>query len=289
MTNGPAVHTIGEMVDDPEPAPLSRADEPLLVERSGHVAHIVLNRPQKLNAIDGRMLDLLAEAIETIEAAPNVRVVILRAEGRAFCAGADLEHVSSRMGSAESFAAFLEQWHRTFSMVERCSRPTIAAVHGVALAGGLELTQVCDLVVASDDAELGDQHAVFGLFPGGGSTQRLPRLIGRRAATWMLLSGERCSAVRAAELGLVNRVVPADRLLQEATEMADELARRSTSASEAIKRALREGAALDLDDALAKERAIAVPHMLGADARIGLEAFRSRQTPVFVGLGEEGA
>jgi enoyl-CoA hydratase/carnithine racemase len=268
-----------------EPTPEN--DEPLLLVREGHVAHVVLNRPGKLNAIDGRMLALLAASFDAIQAEPAVRAVVVRAEGRAFCAGADLDHVGAQMASGGTFAAFLEQWHRTFSLVERCSKPTIAAVHGVALAGGLELTQVCDVVIAADDAELGDQHAQFGLFPGGGSTQRLPRLIGRRAAAWMLLSGERVSAARAAELGLVNRVVPAESLFDEAAAMADTLASRSAEANGAIKRAIREGAGLQLEDALELERSIAVPHMLGTDAQIGLDAFRSRTSPVFVGLEQD--
>src|SRR4029450_486047 len=99
----------------------------------------------------------------------------------------------------------LDHWHRVLSLVEQCTRPTIAAVHGLALAGGLELTQACDVVVATEDAEFGDQHAKFGLFPGGGSTQRLPRLVGRRAATWVLLSGDPVDASTAPQLGLGDR------------------------------------------------------------------------------------
>jgi enoyl-CoA hydratase/carnithine racemase len=258
--------------------------EPLRVERDGAVAHVVLNRPEKLNAIDGSMLEALDAAFAQIEDDDGVRAIVLRANGRAFCAGADLAYVTAQMGSTAAYAAFLQHWHDVFGRIERSSRPTVAAVHGVALAGGLELTQVCDVVIAAEGAELGDQHAKFGLFPGGGSTQRLPRLIGRRAATWMLLTGERVTAQVALELGLVTRVVPDVELLDAARGAADQLARCSASANEAIKRAIQQGGHLGLDDALALERAIAVPHMLGADAQLGLEAFRSRSEPDFSGL-----
>ena len=257
---------------------------PLLVERDGSVAHVVLNRPEKLNAIDGSMLEALDAAFAQIEDDDGVRAVVVRANGRAFCAGADLDYVTAQMGSAVVYAAFLQHWHDVFGRIEQSSRPTVAVVHGVALAGGLELTQVCDVVLAAEGAQLGDQHAKFGLFPGGGSTQRLPRLIGRRAATWMLLTGERVTAQVALELGLVTRVVPDAELLDAACAAADQLARGSASANDAIKRAIQQGAQLELRNALALERDIAVQHMLGADAQLGLEAFRSRSEPDFSGL-----
>jgi enoyl-CoA hydratase/carnithine racemase len=258
--------------------------EPLLLERHGHVAHLVLNRPDKLNAIDGRTLALFASAIDEIEADPSIRVVLLRANGKVFCAGADLDYIGVQMRSAATFDSFLATWHTVFRRIERCDRPTIAAVHGLALAGGLELTQVCDVVVAADDAQFGDQHAKFGLFPGGGSTQRLPRLIGHRRALWLLLSGDRFSAAEAYGYGMVTRLAPADDLLIEVTAMAEQLANCSASANAAIKRAVQGGAALELDAALELERSIGVPHMLGPDAQIGLDAFKARRTPVFTGL-----
>jgi enoyl-CoA hydratase/carnithine racemase len=272
-------------IDSRDPRHTADTDlPPLLLQRDGHVAHLVLNRPGKLNAIDGTVLGLLRSAVENIEADADVRVVVLSASGRAFCAGADLDFVRQQLTSSDDYAAFLREWHDVFCSVERCSKPTIAAVHGVALAGGLELTQVCDVVVAAADAEFGDQHARFGLFPGGGSTQRLPRLIGQRRARWLLLSGERFSASDALEYGMINRVVEPDALMAEAESMAHQLAMMSMSATSAIKRAVIDGAQLPLDAALALERSLAVNHMLGIDARLGLAAFESRTQPVFSGL-----
>jgi enoyl-CoA hydratase len=259
------------------------ASDPVHFARGGPVATVTLNRPQKLNAIDVATLDCLDDAFATIDDDPSIRAVVVCGRGRAFCAGADLDYVEAQMASHESFAEFLERWHRTFDRIERCEKPTVAAVGGFALAGGLELTQVCDVVVAADDAVFGDQHAKFGLFPGGGSTQRLPRLVGRRRATWLLLSGEQFSAAEALAYGMVNRVVPSSDLVAEASAMATVLAERSMSASRAIKRSIREGADLDLGAALRLERALAVEHMLGDDASAGLQAFHARRSPVFAG------
>jgi enoyl-CoA hydratase/carnithine racemase len=256
-------------------------DEPkVLFEHRGAVGHLVLNRPGKLNALDTECVDLIGRYVEEIEGDDQVRVVVVSGRGRAFCAGADLGEVEGAVAEGR-FDAFLRNWHRGFRALERCSRPTIAAVHGFALAGGFELTQVCDLMVMAASATVGDQHANFGLFPGGGSTQRLPRMVGRRNAAWMLLSGEAVDAETALRLGLANAVAPDDDVLGAAGRMAAVLAQRSVAASAAIKDAVRRGRDLALDDALDLERGIAVAHMASADAAIGFAAFRGRVTPDF--------
>ena len=245
------------------------------------VARIVLNRPGQLNAISPELLADLDRACEAIEGDSEVRAVTLTAAGRAFCAGADLRAVQATVGDPERWAAFMRLWHRVFDRIEALPVPVVAGVHGLALAGGLELVLVADLVVMDETARLGDQHANFGLFPGGGSTQRLPRLIGRRAATWMLLSGNPVDAPTALNLGLANRVAPDNDVLEVARDMARELAERSSAASRAIKRSLREGIDLPLGDALDVERGIAVEHMASTDAAAGLAAFAGRTRPDF--------
>jgi enoyl-CoA hydratase/carnithine racemase len=253
----------------------------VLAEADGPVLTVTLNRPDKLNALDTDCLDLLERHFAAADSDPAVRVVVLAGNGRGFCAGADLAVVAGIAADRGAFDAFLLRWHTVFGVIEACGKPTIAAVTGVALAGGFELTQVCDLVVMGASARLGDQHANFGLFPGGGSTQRLPRLIGRRAAAWMLLSGDPVDASTALELGLANRVAPDDDVLHAARDMALYLAERSTAASRAIKRSLREGIHLPLADALDVERGIAVEHMASIDAATGLAAFDGRTQPDF--------
>jgi enoyl-CoA hydratase/carnithine racemase len=261
-------------------------DPPLLLEVTDHIARLTLNRPAKLNAIDDRMLVLLSQYLARIETDPDIRAVLVQGRGRAFCAGADLEVVAQSMKSGSSFRAWLDEWHRVFRLLEHCPKPTVAAVQGLAYAGGLELTQVCDVVVAAKGAWFGDQHAKLGLFPGGGSTQRLPRLIGARRARWMLLSGEPISAIEAREFGMVHQVVECNELDSAAHKCANQLARQSVSANAAIKRAAIEGADLELDAGLELERELAVSHMTGPDPQIGLRAFRERTSPLFTGLEE---
>ncbi len=259
------------------------SQQKVLLERQGSVAEIVLNRPDKMNAIDGDCLDLFREHLATVESDPGLRVVIVRGNGRAFCAGADLAFVGDRVQDPTRFGPFIADWHRTYDLFAFCSKPTIAAVHGLALAGGFELTQVCDFVVLEDDAKIGDQHANFGLFPGGGSTQRLPRLIGERRAKWLLLSGAWISPAEALQFGLVNEVVPSGKAAAKAREMANLLASKSPLANRNIKESVRLGMEADIGTALAIERRISVEHMQSEDVQIGLDAFRNRTKPVFKG------
>lgn len=263
--------------------------EKISVSRRGPVAHVVLNRPGKLNALDYDCLDLLERHFAEIDQDDDIRAVMLSGSGRCFCAGADLGLVSGIAGEPAAFDAFLRRWHEVFGAIEACGKPTIAAVHGFALAGGFELVQVCDLLILAESATIGDQHARFGLFPGGGSTQRLPRMVPKRVANWLLFSGEGIDAATALSVGLANRVVPDDEVLDAAQEMALLLAERSRLASRAIKTSIRTGAGLPLNEALDIERAIAVQHMASADARHGLSAFTTRATPDFGYRREEQA
>lgn len=253
----------------------------ITLERQGPVGIVSLNRPQKLNAIDRSVLEGLRWACDEVERDVSIRALVLRGEGRCFSAGADLAMVEGLVGNDTGFAQFMDEWHDTFSRVDTLPVPTIAAVHGVALAGGFELMQVCDLAVVAHDARVGDQHATFGLFPGGGSTQRLPRITSPRRAMWLLLSGEWIDGSTAVEWGLANRSTAEDEVLVESIRMASSLAERSPAASAAIKAAVRAGEGLPLGQALAIDRTYALSHMRSDDAIAGLEAFRQRTTPIF--------
>src|SRR5215468_4826184 len=153
------------------------------------VARVVLNRPDQLNAISPALLEDLDHACGAVESDSSVRAVTLTAAGRAFCAGADLKAVRELSPDPVKWSAFMRLWHRVFNRVEALPVPVVAGVHGLALAGGLELALVADLVIADEAARLGDQHANFGLVAGGGGSQRLPRLIGARRAKEMMLLG----------------------------------------------------------------------------------------------------
>lgn len=247
----------------------------------GPVAELVLSRPDKLNAISGDVLHGIRATFEAVAERAEVRAVIVRGAGRCFSAGGDLAEVRELTAEPARFSEFLDFWHGALDLVERSPLPTIAAVHGLAFAGGLELMQACDLAVVGDKTRIGDQHAMFGLFPAGGSTQRLPRLIGPRAAAWLLMTGEEISAVQAVELGLANEVVPEDQVRDRALQMGQLLATKSRAGTSAIKQALREGADRPLEEAIRLERPIAVGHMASTDAQHGFSAFAARAKPDF--------
>jgi enoyl-CoA hydratase/carnithine racemase len=244
--------------------------------RDDGVAHIRLARPEQLNAIDESLLHALDEACGAIEGDPGIRAVALTGAGRAFCAGADLRVVEALAPEPSRWAAFMDLWRRVFDRIARLPPIVVAGVHGVALAGGLELTLVCDLVVAEETARLGDQHANYGLVAGGGGSQRLPRLIGARRAKELMLLGGWLDAHRAHDWGLVNRVVPAGTIEAATLAVAREAASKSGAASRAVKRLVDRGLELDLGAALALEQRDVAAHMRTADAAAGLRAFRER-------------
>ncbi|MGC0367047.1 enoyl-CoA hydratase/carnithine racemase [Rhodococcus sp. 27YEA15] len=254
-----------------------------LVEVRFHesVARIVLKRASKMNAINNAVLTGIRSAVTQLNNAPSIRAIVLNGDGRAFSAGGDLGEVSAIAQDRAAFSEFLDYWHASLAVVENSAVPTIAAVHGFAFAGGFELTQVCDFVVVGEQTVLGDQHANFGLFPAGGSTQRLPRQIAERHAKWMLMSGEGIDAHTALGYGLANVVAPEADVVERALAMAQVLAAKSSAANAAIKSAVLLGRGRPLWDAIALERPIAVRHMSGVDAGIGFEAFGSRVVPVF--------
>ncbi len=247
----------------------------------GGIARAVLNRPAQLNAISPALLEDLDRVCEAVEKDRAVRVVTLTAAGRAFCAGADLKAVEELVPDAKRWSGFMRLWHRVFNRVEALPVPVVAGVHGLALAGGLELVLVADLVVMDATARLGDQHANFGLIAGGGGSQRLPRLIGARRAKELMLLGGWVDAEQALAWGLVNRVVAAGGVAAAVEELARELARKSGGASRTAKRLVAEGLDLSLADGLELELRLAGEHMRSADAAEGLRAFAEKCTPVF--------
>jgi len=247
----------------------------------GGIARITLNRPDRLNAISPELLQDLDRACDAVEADAAVRVVTLTAAGRTFCAGADLRAVKELSPDAQRWNAFMGLWHRVFDRIEALPVPVIAGVHGLALAGGLELVLVADLVVADEGARLGDQHANFGLVAGGGGSQRLPRLIGARRAKELMLLGGWLSAAEALAWGLVNRVAPAGTVAKAVEEMAATLAAGSGSANRTVKALVNRAFDTDLAEGLELERRLVAQHMRSADAAEGLRAFAEKRKPVF--------
>ena len=235
----------------------------VLVERDGHIAHLILNRPESLNAIDNTLGEELGAACDSLAADSDVWVIIFRGAGeRAFCAGADLK--ARRDFTPEQWQAQRELFRRMFKRLRDVPQPMIAAVHGYALGGGTELAMLTDFVVASDDAVFGLTEVSLGIIPGGGGTQSLPRLIGRNRAKELIFSARRIRAAEALELGLVNHVVPRAELLPTVIEHAQEIMKNSPFAVRQAKWAIDQGSDLPFEDGLQREHeAYMPPHFSG--------------------------
>jgi enoyl-CoA hydratase/carnithine racemase len=254
---------------------------PVTLEREGAVARVTLNRPAQLNAISPDLLDALDGVCAELERDASIKVATLTGSGRVFCAGADLKVVEEYAPDPERWRGFMELWHRVFNRVEALPQVVIAGVHGLALAGGLELVLVCDLAVADEEARIGDQHANFGLVAGGGGSQRLPRVIGERRAKELMYLGGWLSARQALEWGLVNRVAPAGKLHETLAELTADLATKSAAASGTVKTLVHHAHDVDLMSGLELERAATARHMQSADAKEGLRAFAEKRRPSF--------
>lgn len=255
----------------------------ILFEKKDSIAKITLNRPDKLNAIDEETLLDLQAALAEIERDDSIRVVVLASTGRAFSAGADLAAMRGKAGDPNEVNRFLRFWHRIFNSLENLGKPTIAAVQGFALAGGLELVMVCDLAIASEEARIGDAHANYGMIPGGGGTQRLPRFVGLRKAKELMFTGDFLSAKEAESLGLVNKVVPGDRLEAAVIELAQKIAEKSPLGLRHMKYLANRSREADLDSGLELEILASQVHMTSEDMKEGTTAFVEKRKPVFKG------
>ncbi|OIP25981.1 MAG: hypothetical protein COT13_04265 [Chloroflexi bacterium CG08_land_8_20_14_0_20_45_12] len=256
----------------------------IIFEKKEGVARITLNRPEALNAISPELISEIGVAADDAEKDESIKAIVIAAKGRAFSAGADLKAIKGILDSPHKIERFLRSWHKTFKTLEESSKPVICAVQGMALAGGLELVNACDIVIASDKAQLGDQHANFGLIPGGGNTQLLPRIVGPRKAKELLLTGDWLSAAEAERIGLINKVVPADKLEEAVNEMVDKVTKnKSPLAAKRIKELVNKGMQVDLHSAWELESQTMLNHFRSEDMAEGLSAFEERRTPVFKG------
>jgi methylglutaconyl-CoA hydratase len=254
----------------------------ITVERRAETAWITLNRPQAMNALSQGLVTALRAAVQGLRRETWVRAVVLTGAGdRAFCAGADLKE--RRTMTSDETRAFLVELGATLEELAGFPAPVIAAMNGVAFGGGLELALACDLRLAAEGAEMGLVEVRLGIIPGAGGTQRLARLAGVAVAKELILTGRRITAQRAAELGVVTRVVPAAELASAALRLAAEIAECAPLAVAAAKRAIDQGATLPMGEALAVERA-RYEAVLGSDDRNeGLAAFSEKRSPVWRG------
>jgi len=231
-------------------------DTTILFEKAGGLAWVTLNRPRTLNAINMRMRDELWDAALAVRDDPDVRVVIFKGAGeRAFSAGADISEFGTAPSYVESRRA--RRQRDLWGLILSLEKPLIAALHGYALGAGIELALCCDLRIASDDARLGLPEVGLGYIPSAGGTQTLPRHVPPGIAMQMVLTGDPIDAATALRYGLVQRVVPRERLYDEAESLARTLASRGPLALQLAKRAVVEGLELPLAAGLALERRLA--------------------------------
>ncbi len=254
----------------------------LLLARDGAVATITVNRPAKLNALDARTIDDLRRAMLELRHDETVRAVIVTGAGeRAFVAGADISELAAATPVSGRGLALRGQ--HVFDLVEHLGKPTIAAINGVALGGGCELAMACTFRLAADTARLGQPEIDLGIIPGYGGTQRLPRLVGRDRAMDLVLTGRHVAAAEALAIGLVTRVVPAARLMDEARALADALAAKPPVALKLAMDAINGGLALPLADGCALEASLFALAIASDDMKEGTRAFLEKRKPVFTG------
>ena len=254
----------------------------IILSVDGPVATITLNRPEALNALSPELVRDLSQAAGEVELRPEVKVLVIRGAGRAFCTGADLGAISQHLEDPPFLASYMKDLNAMFFKLEELPLPVIGVVHGYALAGGLELLLACDLVIAADDARIGDQHANYGLMPGGGSTQRLPRKLGHQKAMRLLMTGSWLSGKEAEEWGLVSWAVPPDKIDEELEAILGTLRGKSRQGLGWIKRTVQRGRDMSLRDGVALELESFVSYLTTSpDPREGLLAFKERRDPKF--------
>ena len=255
----------------------------LRVEQDARILTVTLDRPDVLHALNATMFDELEAVFQAVRADASVRVVLVTGSGdRAFAAGADIRGLAST--DETSGRALSQRGHHVFAQIERCGKPVIACINGVALGGGCELALACTLRLASEKARLGLPEAKLGLVPGYGGTQRLPRLIGTSASLRLMLTAEFVPAADALRLGLVDEVLPPDDLMRRARALAAAIASMAPLAIEGVLEAVYGGAGLPLEQALALEAEVFGRLSATDDKREGVEAFLAKRSPQWRGV-----
>jgi len=253
----------------------------LLIEQRGHVLVVTMNRPRVRNALSGPMMALMRQAWDQVDADPDIRVCILTGAGGAFCAGADLKAMTQSHPGDAGAPAFDPSVIEPLLKGRRLTKPLIAAVEGVAVAGGTEILQATDIRIAGESARFGVSEARWGLFPLGGSAVRLPRQIPYTVAADLLLTGRHITAAEALAVGLIGHVVPDGQALSKALEIAEIIAANGPVAVRAILRTIRETEGLPEADAFKIESQIGMSVFRSEDAKEGPRAFTEKRKPQF--------
>lgn len=257
--------------------------ETLAWEAQGEIARITLNRPDELNAVNAAMLNELGDALGRVRDDDRLRVLILTGAGRAFCAGADLKAL---LGAVEPVAGEPDFADRTLSvltLLRTMPKPVIAALNGLTVAGGLELAMCCDMMIAAESAKIGDGHANYGVFPGGGGAVELPRRVGLGRAKQLLFTGDLVDARTLCDWGLLNDVVADHALVDTATSLAARMAEKSSLVLRRMKEVADRSVDLPIAAALRDELLTCRQHTRSHDFREGIAAYCERRKPRFTG------
>jgi enoyl-CoA hydratase/carnithine racemase len=257
------------------PGTISTMAQVVLRETQGAVGLITLNRPEAYNAITVELGQELEAALR--ELAADARVIVIRGAGGNFSVGGDFKELERlRAAGVEAMRGLFAAFARACGAIAQLPVPVIAAVEGYALAGGFELMQAADVALVRADAKLGDNHSNFGQVPGGGGSQRLPRLAGRQRALGLILSGERLTGAQAVDWGLAYRAFPASEFEAGVSEFAAKLAAKDRAAQRRIKRLVYDGLSMSLGDGLERELETVLEHLQGESAGAGIAAFGAR-------------
>ena len=247
------------------------------LETAGRVGLVHLHRPKNLNALNAQLSRELLDALRSFDRDEAIGVMIVTGSERAFAAGADIEEM------ARKTQLRAENYFGAFDEIARLSKPIIAAVSGYALGGGCELALLCDIIIAAESARFGQPEIKLGIQPGIGGSQRLTRAVGKSLAMELILTGRTFDAAEAARLGLINRVVPAIHLLDEALSLANLLATKPPLSLAAALSAIHRGMDAAIDDGLAIEEAAFARIVSTHDAQEGVAAFLQKRAPKFLG------
>jgi len=253
----------------------------LIIEIEDGIATLTINRPKTLNALNTDMLRELSRAFDELEGNPKVNVAILTGAGKAFVAGADISEMRDKNAVEGREFGLLGQ--SVFTKVENLSKPVIAAVNGYALGGGTELALSCDMIYASEKAKFGQPEVGLGVTPGFGGTQRLPRRVGLAMAKELIFTGRIIGAEEALRIGLANKVVPQDSLLEEVKGLAKEIASKGQVSVRLAKAVMNRGMDTDINSALMLEADAFGLCFSTADQKEGMTAFLEKRKPQFRG------
>jgi enoyl-CoA hydratase len=257
--------------------------ELVTTETIGRIGLMRFNNPEELNTLHVPMLQAMEEALTVLERDTNVRVIVVTGvNDKAFIAGGNIKDLNARRG-LQHYSEFSETVHRVFRRFEVCNKPTIAAVNGWALGGGMEFMLTIDLRLMANEAKIGLPEIKLGIFPGGGGSQRLMRQLPLCQAKLLMFTGDFLSAQEAVALGLVNQALPRAQLLEETLKLAERIAEKSPVALKFLKNSMLHGAEMPLEAALAHEAATISLVFDSEDAHEGCSAFLEKRPPVFEG------